>query len=94
MSEKTARASDCRPSRQDLDALLACTSLTTKTRDTVLDALADAALLQGTRRADAARCDCYGRLSTADVDNALGAFEVAVRTQVKSTLLNVNGLIR
>ncbi len=61
--------SDIRPTRLDIDALLASTSLTVEVRRAVIDALEDAALLSGSKL-PIAPADPTGRLVSGWVDRA------------------------
>jgi hypothetical protein len=89
----TAPAPDIRPTRLALDALLEGPTLSRGVRRAVIDALEDAGLLNGGRRADSApAADASGRLSIGEVDRAIAGFDDLTREYVKSVLSAVNAL--
>jgi hypothetical protein len=84
---------DLRPSRLDIDALLKSTSLDVTMRRAVVDAFEGRFLLFGGEASSKSPPDAYGRLSTSDLDIALGEFDERIRTIVKSVLLQVGALV-
>jgi hypothetical protein len=83
---------DLRPSRLDIEALLLGSSLSASKREAVIEAFAQHALLYGGEyRLDRA-ANLSGRISRANIKEALAVFDEYTRTSVLSILEQVGAL--
>jgi hypothetical protein len=83
---------DMRPSRLDIEALLLGSSLSATKRQAVIEAFAQHALLYGGEHRPDRAADLSGRISRANIKEALAVFDEYTRTIVLSIIEQVGGL--
>ena len=83
---------DLRPSRLDIEALLLGSSLSATQRQAVIAAFAQHALLYGGEYRPDRAADMCGRISRANIEEALAVFDGNTRTTVLSIIEQVGGL--
>ena len=83
---------DLRPSRLDIEALLIGSSLSANKRQAVIDAFAQHAVLYGGENRLDRAADLSGRISRANLEEALAEFDEHTRTTVVSIIEQVGGL--
>lgn len=83
---------DLRPSRLNIEALLIGSSLSANKRQAVIDAFAQHAVLYGGENRLDRAADLSGRISRANLKEALAEFDEHTRTTVVSIIEQVGGL--
>jgi hypothetical protein len=83
---------DLRPSRLDIAALLLGSSLSATKREAVIEAFAQHALLYGGEHRPDRAANLSGRISRANINDALAVFDDYTRTIVPSILEQAGGL--
>ena len=89
-----AIADDQRPTRLEVDAVVAHPTLSWIVRQAVGDAFADAGLLGGSKLHATGTLDNRGRYSLRAVDAALAQFPPLVRMEIKGVLAHADFLPR
>ena len=83
---------DLRPSRLDIEALLIGSSLSANKRQAVIEAFSQHAVLYGGENRLDRAADLSGRISRANLKEALAEFDEHTRTTVVSIIEQVGGL--
>ena len=84
---------DLRPSRAQIEALLAGLAMTSAIRPAVLDAFEEQGLLAFTKPDPQIAVDDWGRLRRARVNEALERFDEVVRNEVTSVLEKLHAIV-